>query len=59
MTLLDTHIWIWWALGDPKLGARLGWLDAEPVATANRLACDLLTADRQILSYAHAKAIAS
>ena len=30
MTLLDTHIWIWWVLGVPRLGGRAAWLDAQP-----------------------------
>lgn len=30
MTVLDTHIWIWWALGVPRLGERVAWLDAQP-----------------------------
>ena len=30
MTLLDTHIWVWWALGDSALGKRTEWLDSQP-----------------------------
>ena len=30
MTLLDTHIWVWWALGDAALGGRTEWLDFQP-----------------------------
>ena len=30
MTLLDTHIWVWWVLGGPRLGGRAAWLDAQP-----------------------------
>ncbi len=30
MTLLDTHIWLWWCEGNPRLKSRLPWLDAQP-----------------------------
>ena len=30
MTVLDTHIWVWWVLGVPRLGGRVAWLDAQP-----------------------------
>lgn len=30
MTLLDTHIWVWWALGNSRLGGRIHWLDQQP-----------------------------
>jgi len=36
MTLLDTHIWIWWVLGVPRLGTRAAWLEAQPTDALGR-----------------------
>ena len=51
--LLDTHIWLWFALESSHLP---GEFHADPadrilVATARRLDATLITADRKIIEY--------